>query len=80
MYLGQQAIRSGLIEQVEKVLECDKASAEAKEAAQNYLDTQNDTIANAKATDKLLAAIKDLDCDCAKEIKDKKDYLAKKSV
>ena len=80
MFLGQQAIRENLITKVEEVAECKKASASAKEAAKAYLDTKDDTIANAKATDALIKELKSLDCDCAKEILAKKDYLSKKSV
>ena len=80
MYLGQNAIRSSLIERVKKIVESDKASADAKAAAQAYLDTLNDGKANADATAALVEAIKDADCDNCKAIVANKEYLAKKSV
>ncbi|MDO5329511.1 MAG: pyruvate:ferredoxin (flavodoxin) oxidoreductase [Coriobacteriia bacterium] len=80
MYLGQKAIRDQLIEKVGKVVGCDKANDAAKAAAQNYLDTVDDRTANAEATEVLIKEIASVDCDCAREILAKSDFLAKKSV
>lgn len=80
MFLGQNAIRSRLIEKVKTILDADCASAETKAAVQKYLDTLNDGEANAAATDTLVKAIENADCDTCKEIVKNKEFLSKKSV
>ncbi len=80
MFLGQNAIRSRLIEKVKTILDADFASAETKAAVQNYLDTLNDGEANAAATYTLVKAIEKADCDTCKEIVKNKEFLSKKSV
>ncbi len=80
MALGQKTIRERLKGYVEELASSDKASATIKEAAQNYLNTFNDGKTNTAATDALVAAIKDCDCDLSKKILEGKDYLSKKSV
>ena len=80
MALGQKTIRERLKGYVEELASSDKASATIKEAAQNYLNTFDDGKTNTAATDALVAAIKDCDCDLSKKILEGKDYLSKKSV
>jgi len=82
MYLGQNAIRNRLIEKVESIANAEAAPEEAKAACKEYLDTVNDSAANAAATDKLVAVLEGLDCDCEarKDILENKEYLSKKSV
>ncbi len=80
MLLGQNAIRSRLIDDAKALLESDKASDEIKAAAQAYLDTANDGAKNGAAADALVAAASACDCELCKDIVDNKDYLAKKSV
>ncbi len=80
MALGQKAIRERLKGYIEELASSDKASAEIKEAAQNYLNTFDDGKTNTAATDALVAAIKDCGCDLSKKILEGKDYLSKKSV
>ena len=81
MYLGQQAIREQLINTVTEMLDCKEASAETKEAAKVYLETKDDTVENAKATEKLIKCCEgEKTCPHSKEILAKKDYLSKKSV
>ena len=80
MALGQKTIRERLKGYVEELASSDKASATIKEAAQNYLNTFNDGKTNTAATDALVAAIKDCDCELSKKILEGKDYLSKKSV
>ncbi len=80
MLLGQNAIRSRLIDDAKALLESDKASDEIKAAAQAYLDTANDGAKNGAAADALVAAASTCDCELCKDIVDNKDYLAKKSV
>ena len=79
MLLGQKAIRKRLKEEVETIAASDKASAEVKEACQEYLDTFNCGASNGDATDKLVAALDGCDCDTCKDIVKNKDFLAKKS-
>ena len=79
MLLAQKAIRKRLKEEVENIAASDKASAEVKEACQEYLDTFNCGASNGDATDKLVAALEGCDCDLCKDVVKNKDFLAKKS-
>ncbi|MCQ2481295.1 MAG: pyruvate:ferredoxin (flavodoxin) oxidoreductase [Clostridia bacterium] len=80
MYLGQNAIRNSLIDRVKCITESECAPEDAKAAAQAYLDTLDDGVANAEATKALVAALEGKDCDNCKAILANKEYLAKKSV
>ncbi|MBQ6816214.1 MAG: pyruvate:ferredoxin (flavodoxin) oxidoreductase [Clostridia bacterium] len=83
MYLGQKALRDQLIAQVKEMSESEKASAEFKAAAENYLATINDGNANAAATKELVAELEKAaaaGCPTAPEILAKKEFLSKKSV
>ncbi|WP_167958446.1 pyruvate:ferredoxin (flavodoxin) oxidoreductase [Anaerosporobacter faecicola] len=83
MYLGQKTIRDQVIAKVEKVAESDKASEELKAAVAKFMETKDSTKDNASAAEALVAEIKkgaDAGCDLCKEIMEKKQYLAKKSV
>ena len=83
MYLGQKAIRERLINQVKEMAASDKASAEFKAAADNYLATLNDGNANAAATDVLVAELEKAaaeGCPTAPAVLASKEYLSKKSV
>ena len=83
MYLGQKTLRDQLIAKLEEMTASDKASAEFKDAVAAYLDTKDDTIANAKATDAVVAELEKAaanGCPTATEILEKKNYLSKKSV
>ena len=82
MYLGQKAIRERLIEEVKEIAASDKASAEVKAAADEYLATVNDGAKNTAATAALVAALEKCDCQCDKksDILENKNYLSKKSV
>ncbi len=82
MYLGQKAIRDRLIEEVKEIAASDKASAEVKAAADEYLATVNDGAKNTAATDALVAELEKCDCQCDKksDILENKNYLSKKSV
>ena len=82
MYLGQNAIRNNLIEEVKEIANGEKASASVKAACEAYLNTLNDGKANGVAAKALVAELEKLNCDCAakKDILAKKEYLAKKSV
>ncbi len=83
MYLGQKAVRLGLIDQIKEMAASDKASAEFKAAADEYLATIDDGAKNTAATDALIVelekAAKD-GCPTAPAVLEKKEYLSKKSV
>ena len=79
MLLAQKAIRGGLKAKVEDVMNSEKAPEEVKAACKEYLDTSECGATNGTATDKLVEAIKDADCDTCREIVKNKDFLAKKS-
>ncbi len=78
MLLAQNALRGGLKEKVEAVAANTDDEA-VKAACQEYLDTFNSGATNGAATDKLVAALEDKDCDVCKDIVKNKDFLAKKS-
>ncbi len=83
MYLGQKVLRDQAIDKVKELAASDKASAELKAAVDKFLETKDDTKANAPAAKALIAEIEKAaaaGCDLSKEILDKKQYLAKKSV
>ena len=79
MLLAQRAIRGGLKAKVEAVMNSEKAPEEVKAACKEYLDTFDCGATNGTATEKLVEAIKDADCDTCREIVKNKDFLAKKS-
>ena len=78
MFLGQDTLRSRVIDKVKALGE--KAEGDAKAAIDEYLATVNDGAANKVAADKLIKAISDCGCEEGKEILKDKDMLAKKSV
>ena len=83
MYLGQKVLRDQAIDKVTELVASDKASAELKAAVDKFLETKDDTKANAPAAKAMIAEIEKAaaaGCDLSKEILDKKQYLAKKSV
>jgi len=82
MYLGQKAIRERLIEEVKEIAASDKASAELKAAADEYLATVNDGAKNTAATAALVAELEKCADKCEKsaDIVANKNYLSKKSV
>ena len=79
MLLAQKAIRDGLKAKVEDVMNSEKAPEEVKAACKEYLDTFDCGATNGTATEKLVEAIKDADCDVCRDIVKNKDFLAKKS-
>ena len=79
MLLAQRAIRGGLKAKVEAVMNSEKAPEEVKAACKEYLDTFDCGATNGTATEKLVEAIKDADCDVCRDIVKNKDFLAKKS-
>ncbi len=83
MHIGQKVIREQTIEKVKELAASDKASAELKAAVDKFLETKDDTRENTPAAKALIAEVEKCaaaGCDLSKEILDKKQYLAKKSV
>ena len=83
MYLGQKALRDQLIAQVKEMAASEKASAEFKAAADEYLATANDGDKNTAATKALVAELEKAaaaGCPTAPAVLEKKEYLSKKSV
>ena len=83
MYLGQKTLRDQAIAKIESVAAGDKVPAEFKAAAEKFLATKDDTKANTPAAEALIAELEKgaaAGCPDCKEILEKKDYLAKKSV
>ena len=79
IYLGQKALRDQLIEKV-KDLVANSSDEAVKAAGSKYLETVNDGEANTPATEELVKVLENCNCDEAKEILSRKEYLSKKSV
>ena len=67
-------------EKIEMLLNEAKWTGNAAEAAKEWIEGKDNAAASEIASEKLLAAIENLNDDIAKEIKAKKHYLIKKSV
>ncbi|MBQ4426583.1 MAG: pyruvate:ferredoxin (flavodoxin) oxidoreductase [Oscillospiraceae bacterium] len=80
MYLGQNAIRNALGDQLKELCACDCASDELKAAITAWFDTKTNGTENKAATATLIAELEKNGSDTAKAILDKKEYLGKKSV
>ena len=83
MYIGQKVLREQTMDKVKELAASDKASAELKAAVDKYFETKDNTKANTAATKAMVAEIEKAaaaGCEFSKEILDKKQYLAKKSV
>ena len=83
MYIGQKYVRDEAIAAAKACAESDKSSAELKAAFATFMDTKDDTKANAPAAEALIAELEKAaaaGCDKAKSAVEKKDYLSKKSV
>ena len=80
MYTAQKVIRENLAAKIAALMERTE-SDERRAVCKQYLDTMNDGEANKAATAALIANLEaNVCCDDVKEILDKKEYLAKKSV
>ena len=83
MQIGQKVLREQAIASAEKCATSDKAGEELKAAFAKFMETKDDTRANAEATDALVAELEKAaaaGCTGAQAALDKKDYLAKKSI
>ena len=77
MSLGQRVLREQAIETVAKLVEENESLKPAFDA---FLETKEDTKANAEATKALVAEVEKINSPLAEEVLAKKQYLAKKSV
>lgn len=83
MQLGQKVLRDQAIAKIEKLAASDKASDELKAAIAKFIETKDMTRENTPAAKALIAELEKVaaaGCDLSKEILEKKQYLAKKSV
>ncbi|EPR14427.1 pyruvate:ferredoxin (flavodoxin) oxidoreductase [Ruminiclostridium papyrosolvens] len=83
MQLGQKVIRDQAIAMIEKLASSDKASDELKATIAKFIETKDMTRENAPATKALIVELEKAaaaGCDISKEILEKKQYLAKKSI
>ena len=83
MYLGQKTLREQVIAKLEKIAASEEASAELKAAIAKFMETKENTTENTPATDALIAELEKsaaAGCELSKEVLEKKQYLAKKSV
>ena len=83
MEVGQKYLREMAIESAKACASSDKASAELKAAFDKFMETKDNTKANAEPTKALVAELEKAaaaGCPDAQAAIDKKDYLGKKSV
>ncbi len=80
MLLAQKALREGLREKVEEVV-AHSENESVITAAKEWLETFHCGATNGSATDKLVKALEECDCDCERKtyLLDNKEFLAKKS-
>ena len=79
MYLGQAAIRNRMAKKIQEI--ADHTSNENRKAlCLKYLETMEDSAANAEATKALVADLETGCCEIGKEVLANKEYLAKKSI
>ena len=78
MKLAQDANRAALKNKLDEIL-ASTDNADVKADIDEYYATYEDGEANAKATDKLVAALEACGCDKAQEILKEKEFLSKKS-
>ncbi|MBD5135221.1 MAG: pyruvate:ferredoxin (flavodoxin) oxidoreductase [Lachnospiraceae bacterium] len=83
MYIGQKTLRDQAIALIEEIVASDKASVELKDAFEKFKATKEDTKKNAADAEALIAELEKsaaAGCEKSKEVLEKKQYLAKKSV
>ncbi len=83
MYLGQKTLRDQVIAKVEKIAASGDASKTMKDAISKFVETKESTNENTAATNALLVELEKsaaAGSELSKEVVDKKQYLAKKSV
>ena len=83
MQLGQKVLREQAIAMIEKLAASDKSSDELKAAIAKFIETKDMTRENTPATKALVVELEKAaaaGCELSKQILEKKQYLAKKSV
>ncbi|MDD5935472.1 MAG: pyruvate:ferredoxin (flavodoxin) oxidoreductase, partial [Clostridiales bacterium] len=83
MYLGQKTLRDQAIDKLEKIDADENTPAELKAAIAKFLETKDDTKTNSDFADALVVELEKAaaaGCELSKEVLEKKQYLAKKSV
>ena len=83
MQLGQKVLRNQAIEKLEKIAGSDKVSAQFKAAFDKFMETKDNTRENTPAAKALITELEKAaaaGCELSKEVLEKKQYLAKKSV
>jgi len=83
MHIGQKTIRENLIKRIEGIVADERASEELKAAFAKFVETKNNTRANAAPAKALIAELEKVaaaGCPVAKEVLESKQYIAKKSV
>ncbi|MCI8668809.1 MAG: pyruvate:ferredoxin (flavodoxin) oxidoreductase [Lachnospiraceae bacterium] len=83
MFIGQKTLREQAIASIQEMVASDKAPAELKAAFDTFMETKEDTKANTPATEALVAELEKAaaaGCEKSKEVLEKKQYLAKKSI
>ena len=79
LYIGQDKIRQDLAELTKEIIS-ESDNEDIKVAAQTWLDSMDDGVKNHEATENYVKALESCNCDKAKAILEKKDYLSKKSI
>ena len=83
MEIGQKVLREQAISKLNKIAQSDKTSEEFKAAIAKFIETKDSTKENTPAAEKLILELTKAaseGCELSKEVLEKKDYLAKKSV
>ena len=83
IYLGQKTLREQAIAKLEKLAQSDSTPAETKAAIAKFMETKESTKENTPAAQALIAELEKgaaAGCDTCKEVLEKKQYLAKKSI
>ena len=79
MALGYKTLREQTINKVAEVVEA-SGNADLQAAFDKFIETKEDTKANAQPAKDLIAALENLGTDAAKEVLANKQYFSKKSV
>ena len=83
MLIGHNAVRNRAIANLRQMVESDKASDELKARFDKFLETEDDSAANAEAVRALIPEVQkaaDAGCPIAPEVLKDQAYLAKKSI
>ncbi len=83
MHLGQKVIREQVIGKLEKLAASDKTPSELKAAIGKFIETKDSTRENTAVSKLLITELEKAateGCELSKEVLEKKQYLAKKSV